>query len=88
MEKNLQNSMGHVTVYQAKGRNHIRYINRMMHNVWEKYGYKEEMKFHALGEAFQTHIKYLRSLDSEPQRQLLPPNGVTWWKDKGVWIKL
>ena len=77
----------HVTVFQAKGRNHIRYINRMMHNIWEKYGYKDEMKIHALGEAFQKHITYLRSLEAEPQPVVAdtePPKRITgtWWRNK------
>ena len=61
----------------------------MMYNIWEKYGYKEEMKAHALGEAFHKHITYLRSLDAEPQPELYPPKNAIWWKNKeGVWERL
>lgn len=76
--------MGDVTVYQAKGRNHIRYINRMMHNIWERYGYNDNMRVHALGEAFQTHINYLRSIDEKDK----PKTRGTWWNENGVWIQL
>jgi hypothetical protein len=52
-----------VTAYQQKGRDHIRYINRRAHNIWEKYGYKNEKWFHCLKEALQEHIKYLEDVD-------------------------
>ena len=64
----------------------------MMHNIWEKYGYKDEMKVHALGEAFQKHITYLRSLEAEPViSNPEPPKRIsgTWWKNKDdVWEQL
>lgn len=52
-----------ITAYQQKGRDHIRYINRRAHNLWEKYGYRSEAWPKAIREALHEHIKYLEDAD-------------------------
>lgn len=48
-----------VTTYQSKGRNHIRYINRLAHNIWESCGYKDELWNFCLWKALKNHRQYL-----------------------------
>ena len=52
-----------VIAFQSNGRNHIRYINRLAHNMWEGYGYREELKMFCLREALKKHVKYLEDVD-------------------------
>ena len=77
--------IANVTLYQPKGKSHIRYINKMARNIWKDYGYRGEEWPSCIKRALKKHVTYLRSLDRLSEDSDLDK---TWFKKNGVWIKL
>lgn len=84
--------MADVTLYQPKGKRHIRYINRMARNIWRDYGFKGDEWTNCIKRALKKHVTYLRSLDKSelPSEPLADPGrDGSWYKNaSGIWIRL
>ena len=83
--------MANVTLYQSKGKIHIRYINKLARNIWRDYEFKNSEWKNCIKRALKKHVTYLKSLNEieMPESSEINTSGGSWYKnDKGIWIKL
>ena len=86
------------TVFQPKGKGHIKYINRMAHRLWsENYGCADVGWKPSIADALEIHREYLKTgikmtkqeLEYRKSNQKGKNSGI-WWKNEstGKWEQL